>query len=370
MRRRFRYDYGPGPGPGHPPVKNWGGSLIVFALLLGGAAFWYFDHMKHHPHHGHEAEEPAVKREREERDRRRTSMQEAYDAYDIERRRKDKAYDDRSREMAREVIASLKNPRRAAPPVQPRRPAPVSPPRPGEPGYALEKFRASRSAEALQYQVPKPVDFESVGHEDSKGGMVSRLNIRDLPLRLYSNHRQFKGDATFDAIVDKAVALWNEAGVNAMLSTGFFVRVHSAEFSNINVDWSGRATQKIISRKSAGVAQLGYSFGLKVGMWTPGDYQASASFKTGRDHEGPLLEVLLQELGHIIGLGHSGGEAGHAPADHVGKNDIMFPRTHRHEGGEHQTIGSVRFSDRDFLMLCWLYSQKPYQPIISKRKPK
>jgi hypothetical protein len=67
--------------------------------------------------------------------------------------------------------------------------------------------------------------------------------------------------------------------------------------------------------------------------------------------EGNRTQILLQEFGHILGLGDSSH-----------RSDVMYPVMHTRR---HRKVKSAKLSSRDAEALRWLYAQQDFVPIVS-----
>lgn len=159
-------------------------------------------------------------------------------------------------------------------------------------------------------------------------GLPARWDLSNLPLKVYSNHRQFGYAADYDKVVNRALLVWNNVAESIGLPQGFFQLVDAAAQANISMDWSGR----YVPRGALGIARPGDNL---VGMLPLQRYNS----------EGQAAEVLLQEMNHLLGVEHSGVE-----------DDIMHGTAHSH-GHE---LSEVRITDRDRQMLGWLYTLTRY----------
>lgn len=190
-------------------------------------------------------------------------------------------------------------------PAPQRRPAPVPAPR----------------NEPVVNQAGKPGNYEYI----AVGGKSMRLDPSSLPLTINpgrSEHWQ---------TVQKAVDLWNNAGVGTL----FAVTDGQAD---ITVDWSGRS----VSSGARAETRMRTSSRVVI--------PESISVKEGGRSRYHLARVVTHELGHVLGLDHSGDP-----------NDIMY----RSEGQ-----GDLILTARDTQMLKWLYSQNNYVPVIgATRQP-
>jgi hypothetical protein len=168
------------------------------------------------------------------------------------------------------------------------------------------------------------------------GGRPVRVAADYLPLRLYSS------DPGGGRITAGAVQVWNEA--SARLGSGPMFQVVSRKSeADFSVDWTGRD----VTRGAVGSTRLAMSADqVRV---------LGISIKPGPSHtRGDLAEILAHELGHTLGLDHSGHRA-----------DLMFSRTHGHG---HASPYDVRLSERDYRMFVWLYSQSNAVPLVANRQ--
>jgi hypothetical protein len=187
-------------------------------------------------------------------------------------------------------------------------------------------FRSSGSGGNSGGGFSKPEHYDVI----TINGLPARWHISDLPLKLYSNHRQYGYSTGYEKVLRRTILVWNNVAESIGLSQGFFELTSSSSNADIQIDWSGQH----VERGAMGVAY--YTQGL-VAMLPMRYYQ----------NEGAAAETLLQELCHMLGPEHSGYS-----------NDIMFGTVHGHS----HDLSEVTVTDRDRQMLGWLYSLRNYYP--------
>lgn len=180
----------------------------------------------------------------------------------------------------------------------------------------------------------QPSGYDFIRHQ----GSVVRHPKESLPWRIYVSN-----ESHMEAVIH-AIRTWNAAGYEMGYPDLFATVVNPAE-ADMVMDWSGRG---LPPDKAAGVW---WSFG-------PGEARITRLVvdPLHRIPEGNRAQILLQELGHCLGLGDS-SEAG----------DVMHPLMHRRR---YSNIGSARLSRRDLAAFNWLYAQPRFIPIISYRAPR
>lgn len=144
-------------------------------------------------------------------------------------------------------------------------------------------------------------------------------------------------------VVAHAVTAWNRAGLSAGLGNLFEI-VTVPEGADVVLDWSrARLPEQAVAavwwEAGPGARQV-------TGITVDPDPQLPA---------GNVAQILMQELGHVLGLDHS-----------EDPQDIMYTRMHtqRYPALEH-----ARLSGRDVQALAWLYDQPGFVPIVGRRPP-
>lgn len=168
-------------------------------------------------------------------------------------------------------------------------------------------------------------------------GKPCRIDTRTLPWRVTST------DDRMAAVEAHALKSWNAEGIRLGLGP-FFAATLPGENSDLIIDWTGGG---LPADKAGGVfwdANLGY---LRVmGLVMDGRF---------RIPDGNRTQILMQELGHVLGLDHSSD-----------RRDIMWTvmqtrRLYR--------PSDARLTERDRAALAWLYAQPEWVPILSARQP-
>lgn len=135
-----------------------------------------------------------------------------------------------------------------------------------------------------------------------------------------------------------AAAVWNQAGATVGMSRAFFPKVDDSRKADLTIDWSGAG----LPDNATGAARLGRGSVIR------------GIVMRGMADDARLAETLLQELGHILGLEHSGDA-----------NDIMAPTVHSHW---HRSISYVEVTSRDLSALWWVYRQTDFEAILPPRR--
>lgn len=153
------------------------------------------------------------------------------------------------------------------------------------------------------------------------------------PFCVYTNGR---GD-----IVAHAVSSWNAAGQAAGLGNMFEI-VTVPEGADVYLDWSR-------DRLPEGAAAAVW--------WDPNfGYRRVTGITVDPDPSlppGNLAQILMQELGHVLGLDHS-----------EDRSDVMYATMHTRR---YPSLSAARLSGRDVQALAWLYDQQTFVPIVGRR---
>ena len=157
-----------------------------------------------------------------------------------------------------------------------------------------------------------------------------KIPNRHLPVKVYSNHLSMGVSNDWTQIIRKAIDTWNNAASSINLPKNFFEITNNYWEAGLTIDWSGGG----LPANALGVAKLSESnptYIMGVTMRPPGS-----------DNFGRTAEVLIQEMGHILGLEHSDNE-----------DDLMNGTAHGHI---HSDLAQVELTLRDRQMLRWLYT--------------
>ena len=168
-------------------------------------------------------------------------------------------------------------------------------------------------------------------------GRPCRIATMALPWRVASS------DPRMGEVVSQALAVWNAEGLR--LGVGpFFALVSAGEPADLMIDWSG---QGLPPDKAAGVfwdAGLGYTRVLRLVM--------DGRFRVP---DGNRTQILMQELGHVLGLGHS-----------QDRRDVMYEVMMTRRVSRPSGVG---LSERDRAALSWLYAEPEWVPILAPQQP-
>lgn len=165
-------------------------------------------------------------------------------------------------------------------------------------------------------------------------GKPCRLRVADLPWQLYN-----AGGHHPDTVAH-VVGVYNREAARLGLPP-FYEITTVAEAANLTIDWSGRG---LPGDKAAGVfwdAGLGYKRVLGLSM--DGLHRLPA---------GNRAQILMQELGHVLGLGDSRVES-----------DVMHPVMHRRR---YYRISQIDLTARDRAALAALYRSAEWVPILGR----
>lgn len=182
-------------------------------------------------------------------------------------------------------------------------------------------------------------------------GRLVRLRLTDLPLRVYSNHADLSDATPQEAeslarIAARALTVWNQAAGGAKLPP-LFALVTDSRQADITIDWSGDG----LGGDVLGQARL------VRGSPVVAD-GAVMQRPSGNRPDAMIAEDLLQELGHLLGLGHS-----------QDGNDMMGQHQHApDENRNHEPLEFVQVTQRDLSALAWLYTQDEFVPIVPRRR--
>jgi len=176
-----------------------------------------------------------------------------------------------------------------------------------------------------------PEGFEVLKHY----GRPCRLQGQS-PLLIYSN------DDRFYKILLYAIESWNSASRSIGMAP-LFACAGSASEADVTIDWSGNGLP---------------SYAAGAVWWVSGEgverVKGITMEPNTRLPEGNLAQILMQEMGHVVGLGHS-----------QDNRDIMYQSMHRHR---YPSLSAVQFTGRDMQALAWLYSQQTFIPIVALRQ--
>jgi matrixin len=175
----------------------------------------------------------------------------------------------------------------------------------------------------------QPAGYEFLQHR----GKVVRHPIESLPWRIHASDQ-----VHFEALLH-AVRSWNAVG-HRLGYPDLFAVVVDLSNADMVVDWSGRG---LPVDKAGGVWWIHGVDDVRISKMVMDPWH--------KIPEGNRAQILLQELGHILGLGDSSD-----------RRDIMHTvMDTRH----HRKIKSAKLTARDIEAFRWLYSQEKFVPIVS-----
>lgn len=183
----------------------------------------------------------------------------------------------------------------------------------------------------------RPDDYEFLGLNN----VPRRIPNEYLPIKVYSNHLQMGVDNDWTQIIKKAIDTWNNAASTVELTNTLFEYTINYSQAGLFIDWSGSG----LPYNALGVAKLSNS--------NPTYIMGITMRPPGSDHFGRTAEVLIQEMGHILGIGHS----------HY-QDDLMNGTAHGHI---HTDLAQVELTTRDRQMLRWLYNRQNCIDILPQR---
>jgi hypothetical protein len=176
-----------------------------------------------------------------------------------------------------------------------------------------------------------PEGYEVLMH----GSRPCRLQGKS-PLLIYSN------DDRFHQVFQFSVEIWNSAARIQGIAPPFACAGSPSE-ADVTLDWSGQG----LPSSAAGAV-----------WWSTGEgverVKGITMEPNTRLPEGNLAEILIQELGHVTGLGHSRDDG---DIMHLNISPQRYP-----------CLSSVHLSTRDMQAFAWLYSQQTFVPIVGIRQ--
>ena len=164
-------------------------------------------------------------------------------------------------------------------------------------------------------------------------GKPCHLRSQDLPWSVFNS-------GPYPEVTGYVIEVYNAQARSLGLGS-FFVLTTSSEEAQLTVDWSGRGLPR---DKAAGVfwdANLGYKRVERLVM--DGGHRVP---------KGNRAQILMQEFGHVLGLGDSSDS-----------RDIMYPLMHRRR---YRRMSQVRLTERDRAALAWLYRSPTWVPILGR----
>lgn len=162
------------------------------------------------------------------------------------------------------------------------------------------------------------------------------------PCRLLDEARPWvvqSGQGRYPEVVAHALEVWNREAVAAGKGP-FFRFARAGERADLVIDWSGTG---LPPDKAAGVFwDVGLGFRRVQRLVMDGSH---------RIPDGNRAEILIQELGHVLGLGDSSDPG-----------DLMYPVMRRRRLSQ---ATAAHLSPRDRQALSWLYAQPDGVPILA-----
>lgn len=202
--------------------------------------------------------------------------------------------------------------------------------------------------QSLAGAADRPDGFEMLGENN---GRLFRCPAEHLPLRVYSNGDDIGGIGksaaeTARRATERAIKVFNLAARD-LKSPSFFQLVSTRQDADVVIDWSGDGLPTDALGYAIHEPDAGELVIVGVAMRTPDRSR----------HESFVAEDLAQELGHILGLGHS-----------LDARDLMGPHPqHVDSKGAPHSLDSIDMTNRDRQALAWLYRQQDYVPIVPRR---
>ncbi|GEM_PF-3546523 len=198
-------------------------------------------------------------------------------------------------------------------------------------------FYHANGSSSTSFTKPQAYGYIGYGYTEVNSGKPMRWSISDFPLTIYSNHTSCGFSNDYTKVIQKAFDLWNVTGNSIGINSKLFKLTNDYNNADIKMDWSGQVLKDTQKPNILGVAIPGKNI---VGMWPLQTYQ-----KYFRMTLGDVGEILVQELGHLLGPVHS-----------EVKDDIMNGSAH----GHFHDLSQIKITDRDRQMLGWIYSQNDY----------
>lgn len=167
-------------------------------------------------------------------------------------------------------------------------------------------------------------------------GKPCRLRSDDLPWQV------FNPSGRYPEVLDHVLNSYNREAKLLGLPP-FFERTTVPEAANLVVDWSGRGLPPDKAGAVFWDANLGYKRVLGLAM--DGQHRVPP---------GNRAQILLQEFGHVLGLG-----------DSTVSTDVMHPVMHKRR---YYRLQQARLTERDQAALRWLYQTSDWVPILGLKQ--